>query len=61
MEVTNETWLSRYGKVIINFSNNPLKHEFVFVEMPNKPKIVATDYFAALSKMARIMNNENIN
>ena len=61
MEMTSETWLSKYGKVIINFSNNPLKHEFVFVEMPNQPKITTTDYFAAVSKITMDMADENIN
>ena len=58
--IPNETWLSRYGKVVINFSGNPLTHEFVFSELPDKPKIYATDYFAAVTKMRERITNGNI-
>jgi hypothetical protein len=58
--IPSETWLSRYGKVTINFSGNPLTHEFVFSELPDTPKIYATDYFVAVSKMRERITNGNI-
>jgi hypothetical protein len=58
--IPSEIWLSEYGRVIINFSGDPFTHEFVFSELPDKPKIYGTDYFAAVTKMRERITNGNI-
>lgn len=48
---------SEFGVVVVTFSNNPLKHEFEFIDLPGKPIVVATDIYAAANKIKKGQNN----
>lgn len=48
---------SKHGVVIVTFSHDPCKHQFEFIDLPNKPITIGTDIYAAANKVVTTENN----